>query len=430
MELFALFVVASLVNGAIPLGSYFNKRPRFETPKRHRSVISVKTSETGRVLEMYNENLIEEYYGPWLAREIPHVSSFDNDREAFIPTDKEGMNQTTVFGIFELKAPLAISRQSAIYKLKHRSDVLIKYQANCIELATQVDFQDEFLIHPTVVEFAYTRKASKFGLAPSAYFFSPPAQLCRMRTGKCDFDMSEKSYEACRSDPNASLRYMIMDRVRGRVLMEYQASNVNRTVPFAQAMLIGERLMSMIEVLHKNASIVHGDIHHGNIMVESESPLSMKFIDLARSFENIERQQTRIRNSGWSTHPILSHWELDGYLSAARDDVARIISVVAVMINGPEYGDFLKTMSLFSSGTIFRWKAEANIFAIPQINGFRAHDPVSELRVDFAVKLQIGAHLQQILSLVRQMDDINAVPPYAIIRDLFKQCYDLVTETH
>jgi hypothetical protein len=428
MELFPLFVFVTLATGSVPLVLFFNKRPRFEKPIV-RSVMNVAiTTPPGRIVEVYNLDLVEKYYGPWLAGEIPNISSFDEEREAFIPTNSDGMNQTTFYGIFQLGNPRAISRQSVVYKLKHRSDILIKYQANCVELEIQAEYYEKYYIHPTVVEFAYTRKASRFGIAPDVYFLSPPAALCRTMKDKCEFDMSVESFNGCKADPNSSLRYMIMDRVRGLTLAEYQATKPDGIVPFAQAMLIGEKLMSMIELLHNNASVVHGDIHLGNIMLESENPLSLKFIDFARSFENVKRPNERIRNPGWSAHPILSQWELDGYMSAPRDDVARIVGLVALIMNPPESYKVLETLSRL--GRFITWKTEKDMFVIPNgLPGHRGNDPVMNLNVDYATKEQIRSILSNILRLVRRMDDVNAVPLYASIRESFRQCYELVSPT-
>jgi hypothetical protein len=96
-----------------------------------------------------------------------------------------------------------------------------------------------------------------------------------------------------------------------------------------RAFEIGEALINVLERIHTTGRFVHGDIHMTNVMVESGSPVELSLIDFGRSFQNIRKQTDRIRASGWSTHPLFSMWEIDGFTSSARDDVARAVELVA-----------------------------------------------------------------------------------------------------
>jgi hypothetical protein len=426
------FICALLVGLSLGVPPQTCKRARVEPTTDpilpSRAVVNVGITPGGRIIEEYNAEVVGRYYGPFLASAIPSLVRRDATREVDLVSELDGMNQTTIYGNFELMNVFVSSKQSVIYSMKQVSNLLIKYQANCLELSLQEDLSGKPYIHPTVVEFVFTRRAAEFDLAPKVSFLSPPSPLCGQKTGKCAFTMSEERYSQCLIHPNSSLRYMVLEVVEGFNLYHYQISRENQTVPFAQAMQIGERLIEMIQVLHRNASVVHGDIHSGNIMIESEDPLSLKFIDFARSFENTERPKMRIRETLWSTHQLFSAWEIDGFASSARDDVARIVETVAAMINPPEYLDFVDSLPVCDPVQILRWKKGEYIFAIPPRNGFESYDPVTELNLDTSIESQIRANLIHILVLVRSMRDTQAVPPYEELKNIFRNCHELVSD--
>ncbi len=81
-----------------------------------------------------------------------------------------------------------------------------------------------------------------------------------------------------------------------------------------------------------------------------------------------------------------------------------------------------------SSEFIMKWKREANIFRLPAVRGIvdAAYDPVEKLRFANATRKEaIRSHLGDIMKLVRNMTDINGIPPYAAIRESLAACRNL-----
>ena len=407
------------------------KRPRDEKlvwVTEHRAVYNIGVAENGRILERYNPAIVERHYGPWLAGMLGPLVEKDVNSTLFIPNVLVPREETSILGLVRLGPSLAVSKQSVIYTVSDKPGVLIKYQANCIELEMQAQLVQKPFLHPSVVEFAFTRRASRFGLAPKVVSLSPPVGLCDRKEGKCSFDLSEGDFAACRAEPHSSLRYMIMERVRGSDLFSYKYDYTNETVPFVTGVLIGEEMMRMIEQLHTRAKIVHGDIHLGNVMIQeiTEESVKMQFIDFARSFENNERPMGKLQSNFWSTHQLFSPWELAGYYPAARDDVYRVVEGVARLINPPEYTEFLDFVTRIHPQMILAWKSKKNIFLIPRTSKshpFTPYDPVERLEIHASKRAEIRDLLEHVLSLVRGMkDDINATPPYAEIGEVFRKC--------
>jgi serine/threonine protein kinase len=409
------------------------KRPRTDSEsvpdvvQQSRAVYNMGITVSGRIVEAYNATVVTNHYGPWLTSMLVLLTEKDKNTTRYIPNTSFARNETTHVGLLHLGHSLAVSKQSVLYTIKEHPGMLLKYQANCIELDFQRGLIEKPFLHPSVVEFAFTRRAFRFGLAPNVVGLSPPTQLCERKEGKCRFQMSDYDFDACKADLNSSFRYMIMERVGGMDLYSYKFEYPNETLPFEVGMMIGEHLVHLLENLHNRAKIVHGDIHSANIMIESidADSVSMKFIDFARSFENVERPTKKFRSSFWSSHQLYSPWELAGHYPAPRDDVYRAIELIARLINPPEYTDFLDFVTGVDYRAIMAWKTKKNIFGIPKTTSspIGPFDPVDRLKIDVAKKEKINSLLVQILSFVREMkDDVNAVPRYAEITDAFRQC--------
>jgi hypothetical protein len=404
------------------------KRQRIAKPKR--AVTNGDISPSGRILEEYNLDIIASHYGQLTANIVSRLPAYDANNTDYTPKTLNSVQEWTVLGNIKLGYPLSVSTQSIIFTIKDSEDLLIKYQANCIELDLQSDLEIKPLLHPSVTESIFTQAAWKLGLGPRIHALSPPTSLCESMNRKCGFDMPFEAYEMCVADSNSSFRYLIMSRVPGENLGAYKDACPDGIVPMERALLIGEALIAVLERIHREGQFVHGDIHLSNIMLESESRDAVKIslIDFARSFQNIPKPTDRIRPTGWSAHPLYSYWEIDGFLPSARDDVARAVEVVARLMLPEVYFSFEMFLAESSSEFIMKWKREANIFRLPAVKGVvdEEYDPVEKLRFANATRKDaIRSHLGDIMKLVRNMTDINGIPPYAAIRESFAACRNL-----
>ena len=405
------------------------KRARYTSPDSSRAVFNVGVTARGRIIEEYNSTLVRNYYGPQLASMLGSLTRADQNNTAFIPLENS-MNESTLVGVLQLGQRIAVSHQSVIFAFG--SKLLIKYQANCIELRRQREMFEKPFLHPSVVEYAFTRRAAAFGLAPSVFALSPPVSLFQKKEGKCNFSMTDEEFQICKMDPNSSFRYMVVQRVIGPNLYSYRQRYPNETLPLATGMMIGEELMRMLELLHTTARVVHGDIHMGNIMIEkiSRESISMKFVDFARSFENIQRPPGRTFIQ--STHQLLSAWEMAGYYPAARDDVYRVVETVARLVNPPEYTFFMDWLGQVNPLALLQHKLWRNVFEIPEQTSspIDPYDPVEQVPIAESTREAIRDELKQLLSLVREMiDDVNAIPRYSEMREGFRRCRILALGT-
>ncbi len=215
-----------------------------------------------------------------------------------------------------------------------------------------------------------------------------------------------------------------MDFVEGTNLFSYKRSFANATVPIHQALLIGEKLIEMVETLHSEAGIIHGDIHGSNIMVtESDygKSVSLRFVDFGRSTVHGHKSELRIHKRFWTTHKFFSPWEILGYTTAARDDVMNAVQVIARLMFPLEYEDDEVSASKSGGEEILRWKLGTNFFNYPK------YDPLSGLPgMTESQKADVRFHLDLIVYLVQDMTDINSVPPYVAIRNALREAREIV----
>ena len=305
---------------------------------------------------------------------------------------------------------------------------MLKYSANCLEL----DFENQLIrenhsryIHPAIVDSMFSNRAFKFGLAPRIYFLSPPTTLCEEQKGNCAFKMTPTLYQKCAANPNASLRFVLMDFVPGRNLYDYKRGFYNATVPIGNALMVGEELIGMLEKLHLKAKIIHGNIHSHNIMVKESNNgknVSLTFIDFGRAAVNGPKSAVPVHRAFQASAHIRSPWEILGYTTAARDDVMRAVELIARLMFPLEYADDVFRAAQRGGRDILRWKLGTNFFK------YSKYDPLSAFpEMNESQKSDVRFHLNLIAFLVQEMtDDINTVPPYAAIRRALAAAREIV----
>ena len=409
------------------------KRARGDEPEpgetiQTRAVVKIGMTAEGRILERYNADIVAERYGKRMGDTIVTLEAHDTKYASSLPNRNATiLSQIYASHIIPTTNNHLLSRatQSVLYKAAMGGKpYVLKYTANCIEVDSEshlIQTNNSPYIHPAIVESVFSNRASKLGLGPKMYSLSPPTTLCDTQEGNCHFRMTPTYYQDCATNPNSSLRFILMDFVDGTNLYLYKRQFVNATVPIYKALIIGERLMAMVEKLHVEAKIVHGDIHGSNIMVKESDDgksVSLNFVDFGRATVNGRKSEIPINNPFWAIHFLFSPWEILGYTTAARDDVARAVQVIARLMFPLKYEE---DEASGEDEDVLRRKLGKDFF------NYAKYDPLSSLSgMDEGQKANVRFHLDLIAYLVQDMTDINSVPPYTAIRNALREAREIV----
>ena len=386
-----------------------------------RHVISIQEG-SGRVVEAYNADFIIGLRKDARERYSNQVEQ-DRENDRFTPNVLNSMRFTehTILGETRLGALIYSGRTSSVYQIRGHPDLLIKYEAHCSEMDTK--------LHPMLSEFWYGNETHSHGLGPRMLFVSPPSLLCESKDGKCDFTISDKSYSDCKNK-QGTLRYLIMERVAGMSVHEYRGT-VKRhgALPFHHALIIGYQMIALIEKLHTEAKLVHGDLHSANIMIRftntSTGSFELLLIDLGYSFKIPDgkySEEPEVSRVGF-IHELRTLWQMDGYESSQRDDVLKIIQSIAHIMHPYTYLNMEQDIRKRGIGELRKWKQTGNWF-IPDSAGM---DPLNYVAISYEAKHNIRSFLEEILKIGREMK-INEPVPYARIKSLLVQCFNELTK--
>lgn len=186
----------------------------------------------------------------------------------------------------------------------------------------------------------------------------------------------------CENNQPAMVRYMVTSKTGGNLLaiMRSQTSGV---FPFARAVEYGKQLLKLIESLH-SYSIIHGDIHLENIVLDGKH---MRLIDFKHADRiNPNRDFSRGENLPSEMHeadravgnilcdPYWSQWEMRLKRPSFRDDVYRALLVMANMIHGDLFTIVIERMceNIENLDAYIQLKESDNFFHLPRVN-IQAH---------------------------------------------------------
>ena len=396
----------------------------------YRAVENVAIYSNGLLAEKYNHSIVEDFYGEDFSRILSGLIIRDRNLSASIPNRNATVfdNQRVANHQVKLAKTLSRATQSSLFLAQlNGKPVVIKYQANCIELGSESSFirrNYSPYIHPLLVETMFTMRAAKLGIAPNLYFLSPPTTLCESKKGICSFTMHNDWYTRCAKHPHASMRFVVSEFVHGVSLYHYKIRYMSSGIPLEKALRIGEQLVALLERLHTEARVVHGDIHAGNIMIHETADgknISLKLIDFGRATANQLRSELEIREPFWASHPLYSAWEILGFTPSARDDIARAVQTIARMVFSAEYETHEGLIEDISVEELVKWKLEVNFFDYP---GF---DPLEKvIGLNDILKTEFRSHLQRVVELVQSMKQVNSIPPYAEIRSALMAARQIV----
>ena len=327
------------------------------------------------------------------------------------------MSEETIIGKIEIGRQMYSGHAASIFYIPSRPDLLIKYQVQCADIGTE--------LHPSLREAWFMNDANRSNLAPAIISVSPPTHVCLEQEGKCMFSMPRAKFAEC-VENGGIVRYTIMNNLSGCSIREYRDIHAarNGAMKFRHAVGIGAAIVEALQRLHLRAHVVHGDIHAGNIMLYDKGGgedmfLALVDFGMASAYSRLLPEHPIRRLGGWRS-AMNTHWQIEGYAWAARDDLFKTIHLVAHLMNPHRYHEIELRMQLDSFGELVGFKRRGNLF---QLDSF---DPVEAIgdSVFAENKSRIRESLDEILRLVRNVA-INDPLPYAEVIHLFKLCIDL-----
>jgi hypothetical protein len=220
------------------------------------------------------------------------------------------------------------SRQSTVFAIDGRKDLVLKYQADCFVRLSY---------HPILRDAYFLNLLDEESVTPRVYYISPAAPLPISKHSKTNFTMTPEQRAQCAN--GASVRFMIMERADFDM---YELGGVEG-IGFFRAMRIVAVLMSVIERVH-DRNVVHGDIHPGNVVMLNRDGPALGLIDFGMAFLEVEMMNKPEIKRAPLTHCLHSLWELQGYRSAKRDDVYRALMVGVFLVEGKAFQSRCKAL--------------------------------------------------------------------------------------
>ena len=288
---------------------------------------------------------------------IPLGSWLDYDREnAEFEPDLTSIALAWPHGTLTLGEVIHRGHESVVYLVRETPNLLVKYQANCDSLKKN-DY------HPLVKEFHYGKHAHSLGISPNPLFVSPATAIIDSHITDL-FKMNRDELVFC-SRRGGSMRFLVLERNPvHRDLYSFQGLFPERIVPIHIAMQIGINIVDSLQRLHRDAKIVHGDIHLGNVLIDSET-LDVQIIDFGLSRYNSRKfLESPVNRFGYWYHSALTHWQIAGFEWSMRDDIFNAMRTIALLMNSEQYSTYEKQLT--RDYGLSEWRAKNFIFSIPE----------------------------------------------------------------
>ena len=259
-------------------------------------------------------------------------------------------------------------------------------------------------------EFTAMRILNNTSISPKVYYLSPRVRVA----------VPGASFvpEDCVGKP---LSYLVMDRVGqsvGRVFKrpDGPVSEVERKRTAVKLLKAGISVMSHLEQMHRGG-LVHGDVHAGNIAYSCDDVHSDCETIVLIDFGDASNVGKGLRTPSTFIPYVLSPWQLLGRPRTHRDDVYRLVQVLANVAANFHLAHFMSeaigTRSYFLSQTqvqkLIDWKVNAF--------GFRHCYILPSEICSFLTK-----HLVPIVTRLTETD----MPDHRKIIDVLKQAFSLV----
>ena len=335
------------------------------------------------------------------------------DREAGLSYPRLSENHEYIFhqvhGTVKLKigTNIAKGRYTTVFAVANNATMVIKYQANCDRLGR---------INSLARDFWFLRELSQTGVVPMSYFLSPPTRfvddISSPPVRKTAFTMDSDLRRMCAADSRSEIRYMVMGRAY--MTMSDVMANWNKNghgVPFRTAITLGTRMIEALAVVHRRG-IIHGDIHSSNVVLLDEAEHNVGFIDFGLSLFGTETvgRHGRARKYLEDPYCVYSLYENQGFRRAYRDDLYRAVLLLAMLMNNRSYFDYCMDLEQ-EPDEMLRFKRDSFLFSNPM-----GPDVVSTISgIDRVVIIRVRQHLANVLKIVRNLHQIDALPPYHLV---------------
>ena len=384
-------------------------------------------SPRGRYIEEYKFEKVAATYGNDTIRILQEQQDLDERNDMFTPSfQSETGKFLTPYGEMTINGRIARSSESTIFTIKEDKNLLVKFQANCLEIRDNYAV-DDAVVHPLIFDYWYGRDVAARQAAMEPLFLSPPTGLCETMNGVCDFDdMDEDDMDECK-EAGGSIRFMLIRKSAGNSLAHVASQTKSGAIPFHTVMHIGLGMMQVLEQLHVHAKTVHGDIYEKNVLLEpiGENIYHLKLIDFGRASRVMTPYPESARQAYTGCdHFMFTQWMIDGHYWTPRDDLIKTIQMLThLMYNSYSYQSIEKFYMHEGYEAQKKFKTEGDLFApIAPWDHTQRLDVVSRLNVTEANKFQIKKELATILDIVRGLNSTNSVIPYSVLRDCFRRC--------
>ena len=282
-----------------------------------------------------------------LKKRVP--GPFLTHRNELVVLDEESSG---AFEVLYIGKRLFVEYSSVIFEpLESPHLSLIKYQVNCDALSD---------IHPLIREAVMLNQIAHLDISMKNLYLSGAVNYAPPVSLKSPMLRSDSDLNACFRDARSSVRFMVMERA------QYSLRDLKERISLDRALKLTIELLSVIERLHGEADIVHGDIHPGNVVIDNTSG-KIKLIDFGRAFFNSDflHAPEFERRSLEQTHILFTHFNLLGSRSGFRDDLFNALHVLAYLaVGGDAFTEFLLKLS---PEDLLEFKQTQYYFEIPGV---------------------------------------------------------------
>ena len=335
----------------------------------------VSASENGRVNEAYTIGQMRAL-NPIVLRFFGTVVQADYVNDEWTPqvADDSVEERTPLGTVYLGNVSRAASFSSVAFILPDNRQ--IRYMHDC-----EKDYDGLTLFpHPLIVESAYMNEASRLNLAPSADFVSPAAYLPLNRTSlKLAFDMTDDEYARCVFN-GGTVRYSIIGGLSDQMismdkLFKNRYSSLRKQVSFAAR--LGATLIRAVKSFHGNKFIL-GNIGRRCLYLRKSSmknflPFFTHFAHASWVGNDTQSPTVRGAKSLRLDRTDMTSWELENGFAhhySKRDDIVRVIKLVASVIFGEEY---FAQQVLMTNANMIKWKRYGDLFSLPNANATSVH---------------------------------------------------------
>lgn len=294
-------------------------------------------------------------------------------------------------GTVQLGPLLGASLSSRVFSIAGNPNLAIKYQSDCGERRS---------MHPLTREYWFLKYLEDLDVSPKVYSLSQSVVRSQTSTAKTSSLEMMADKGACMKSPDkAQFRYLIMERV-GESLHSYlKRPYLGGKVSVKRAFELGIEMMALLEKVHSRG-VVHGDIFQRNVCFKDDK---LVLIDFGRAMLVHHAPPLARVDSEIYLFPLFSLWEMLGYRASFRDDVFRVLQLMAVLMNGSKYVDAMDLLSeipIDSQGRqpLLVYKAAGFIFELPKA-GFL---PISGIESG-AIRTKVHGDLKALLDYVRAL---------------------------